>query len=172
MEAPFRMLELEEMEAILFSANCKALKDVQSVDGNYHMYSHKTDLLEEREFLIFQYYVPDDEDGILPDNIWSRIFVGPAFGEGTQVLQHGLLTFPLIVINEHNGNSIVEIVNDGAVAFEVNGDKELAKKVYLWMKQNTIEHVFRALGERIIGKYTEQIIGGEAAKYLINADKL
>jgi hypothetical protein len=174
MNAPFKFLDAEELEALLMSSDTKTLKDVQSVDGNYHMFSH-VQPLSGGELLIFQYYVPslDDEDdeGVLPDNIWSRIFIGPSFGEGTQVLQHGMLTFPLIVVNEHNANSIVEIVNDGIVAFEVNGDRELAKNTYLWMKKTPVEGVFQRLGEEVIAAYMNGLMGGEAKKFLINTEK-
>lgn len=174
MDAPFKFLDAEDLEALLMSADTKVLKDLKSVDGNYHLFSHAQPI-SGNELLIFQYYVPNDdeegEEGILPDNIWSRIFIGPAFGEGTQVLQHGMLTFPLIVVNEHNANSIVEIVNDGIVAFEVNGDRELAKNTYLWIKNTSIEGVFQRLGEEIIAAYSNGLMGGEAKKFLINTDK-
>ena len=174
--AAFKFLDAEDLEALLLSADTKVLKDMESVDGHYHVFSHVRPITG-GELLIFQYYVPttgldDDEDeGVLPDNIWSRIFIGPAFGEGTQVVQHGMLTFPLIVVNEHNANSIVEVVNDGIVAFEVNGDRELAKSMYLWMKQNTVEAVFKKLGEELIDSYIRGLMGGEAKKFLINTDK-
>lgn len=170
---PFKMIDYEEMEAILYSADCKALKDLKSVDAHYHVYSFGQVFID-KEFLIFQYYEPRDEDeeeDLLPEHIWSRIIIGPSFGEGTQVLQHGMLTLPLIVINEHNSRSIVEVVNDGIVAFEVNGNRELAKEVYLWMKENTVEYVFKRLGENIIDGYAKGLLGGDAKEFLINTNR-
>ena len=164
---PFKLLDIEELEAVLYTDGCKPLKDLKSVDAQYRVYSYKNEV---KDFLIFQYYEMRDEteDNLLPDHIWSRILIGPAFGEGTQVLQHGLLTMPLIVINEHNGNSIVEIINDGIVAFEVNGDRELAKEVYKWMKESPLEYAWKRLGEEIIDGYIKGLMGGDAKKFLIN----
>lgn len=168
-EFPFIFLEAEELDAMQTGVDCRELRDLKSVDGNYHVYLFKTDIPSEKEYMVFQYYDPEDEDGgYLPDNIWSRIFIGPSFGEGTQLIQHGLLTIPLIVINEHNDSSIVEIKNDGIIAFEINGNKELGKKAYLWMKQTKVEDIFRILGEQIIDLYVSSTLGGGASRFLIN----
>lgn len=162
MTTPFKFLDYGDYEAITI-AGVKRLKDCIAVNATYEVVVYKSDI-GGREFLIFKYYDPSDDEAVLPDHIWSRIFIGPAFGEGSEMLQHGLLCAPLVVINGHNEESVVEIQNDGIVAFEVNGDVKVGKKVYLWMKQHTTEEVFTTLGEEIIRQYRESLIGGGSAK--------
>lgn len=164
---PFKMLDFDEYAAIEIAGQIKRLKDCNCKNGKYEVSLYKTDT-EGREFMIFKYFEEGDEDAILPDHIWSKIFIGPSFGEGTQMLQHGLLSVPLCVVNGANEGSIYEVINDGIVAFEVNGDRELGKNLYLWMKNNTIEYVFQRLGEEIIDGYVSQLQGGDAKKLLIN----
>jgi hypothetical protein len=162
---PFKFLDFDDLEAIKF-AGARRLKDCICPNGAYRVYLFKADG-QEKEFMIFAYYEPGDDEAVLPDHIWSRILIGPSFGEGTQMLQHGLLSMPLMVINSINEESIMEVQNDGIVAFEVNGDKEVGKSLYLWMKNHEIEHVFKRLGEQIIDTYVSQLNGGEAKRLLI-----
>lgn len=164
---PFKMLDFDDFAALEF-AGAKRLKDCVCPNGRYETLVYKTDSEVGKEFLIFRYYDKDDEEAVLPDHIWSRIFIGPAFGEGTEMLQHGLLSVPLCVVNGANEESVYEINNDGIVAFEVNGDKEVGKSLYLWMKENTIEYVFKRLGEEIIDGYKSALQGGDARHFLIN----
>lgn len=164
----FKFLDYENFNAIDF-AGAKTLRDCICRNGRYQVKLFAVED-QEKEYMIFRYYEKDDEEALLPDHIWSRIFIGPAFGEGTQMLQHGLLSVPLCVINIGNEGSVFEVQNDGIVAFEVNFDKEVGKNIYLWMKSHTIEYVFERLGQEIIDGYIKGLSGGEAVNFLINKE--
>lgn len=166
--APFKLVPFEDYEAIIFT-NPKQLKDCIGEHASYKVNVFQS---ADKEFMIFRYFEAEDEDAVLPDHIWSRIFFGPSFGEGTQMLQHGLLSIPLCVINGANEDSVFEVQNDGIVAFEVNGDVKLGKALYLWMKEHSPEHIFRVLGEQIIEGYMGGLQGGDARKFLINTIEL
>ena len=163
---PFKFLDFDDFSAIQF-AGAKKLRDCICPNGRYEVVLFNSET-QEKEFMIFRYYDPKDEEAVLPDHIWSRIFIGPSFGEGTQILQHGLLSIPLCVVNENNEQSILEINNDGIVAFEVNGDKDLGRNLYIWMKENTLEYVFERLGKEIIDSYIGSLSAGDAKSFLIN----
>jgi len=165
---PFKFLDFDDYAAIQFTG-AKSLKDCVCVNGRYEVLLYKVEDVD-KEYMIFKYYEKEDEEAVLPDHIWSRIFIGPAFGEGTQMLQHGLLSVPLIVINAGNEESVFEVINDGIVAFEINGDKEIGKSLYLWMKNNTLEYVFEKLGQEIIEGYINGLSGGDAKDFLINKE--